>query len=209
MTDPVLEQRLEENTGYVHNQAFKFVQAFGCPWLFDDFVQEGRLGIVDAHARFDNRPGVKFLSLAQFLIRGRMIRYATENSRAIRLPLKSFFRHPVSQVSLEAPASDGGNYPNGGFDGWTGGFDGRTLAEVIPADGPEVFDEDTVEAVRQAIARLPLKERQAVEDRFYHRMTLAQSGRRHGVSREAIRQRISTALVRLGEIMKNTWLVTA
>jgi RNA polymerase primary sigma factor len=53
---------------------------------FEDLINEGNIGVIEAASLFDPSTGFKFISFAIWHIRKYMLKYLTENSRTIRLP---------------------------------------------------------------------------------------------------------------------------
>ena len=80
-----LEHAMESNTKCVYKLAHKYSKKqMG---EFEDFVQEGFLGIADAYNRYDSSrlatPSTKFLSYAYSYIRQYMLKYANNQSKLI------------------------------------------------------------------------------------------------------------------------------
>jgi RNA polymerase primary sigma factor len=105
------ETMIESNLGLVRSIAATFRSA---SLSFDDLVQDGTVGLVQAVERFDHRRGVRFSTYAAWWIR-RAILDAIDNSQVIRTPAKA--RRQLSAVRrAEAdmarrhacPASDAG-----------------------------------------------------------------------------------------------------
>lgn len=55
--------------------------------LFEDLINEGNNGLLDAARTFNPETGFKFISYAVWHIRKYMLKYLTDHSRQIRLPL--------------------------------------------------------------------------------------------------------------------------
>jgi len=79
------ETMVESNLGLVHSAAQAF-RGRGVP--YDDLVQEGTLGLMQAVERFEPARGVKFSTYAAWWIRGALID-ALGQAPAIRLPDKA------------------------------------------------------------------------------------------------------------------------
>lgn len=58
----------------------------GSDHKFEDLINEGNLGLVEAADTFDPSLGFKFISHAIWYIRKNIFRYLTDNSRQVRLP---------------------------------------------------------------------------------------------------------------------------
>ena len=76
---------IESNLGLVHAIARTFRST---SLSFDDLVQDGTVGLVQAVERFDHRRGVRFSTYAAWWIR-RAILDAIDNSHVIRVPSKA------------------------------------------------------------------------------------------------------------------------
>src|SRR3954471_5813104 len=79
------ETMIESNLGLVRAIARAFR---GTSLPFDDLVQDGTVGLIQAVERFDHRRGVKFSTYAAWWIR-RGILDAIDNSRMIRTPAQA------------------------------------------------------------------------------------------------------------------------
>jgi RNA polymerase sigma factor (sigma-70 family) len=79
------EAMIESNLGLVHSAAQAY-RGRGVP--YDDLVQEGTLGLMQAVERFDPARGVKFSTYAAWWIRGALTD-ALRQAPAIRLPEKA------------------------------------------------------------------------------------------------------------------------
>ena len=79
------EAMIESNLGLVHSAAQAY-RGRGVP--YDDLVQEGTIGLMQAIQRFDPARGVKFSTYAAWWIRGALIE-ALGQAPAIRLPDKA------------------------------------------------------------------------------------------------------------------------
>jgi RNA polymerase primary sigma factor len=69
----------------------------GCGLPFDDLVQEGSLGLLEAIDHFDPRRGASFAAYARFRVRRAIRNALTDQARLIRLP-----RHVVERQRLLA-----------------------------------------------------------------------------------------------------------
>ncbi|MFO1536847.1 MAG: sigma-70 family RNA polymerase sigma factor, partial [Actinomycetota bacterium] len=78
------ESLLRDHDGLVHHVLHRTFAAATSDR--DDLLQEGRLGLLEAGQRFDPAVGSSFAGFAVPWIRGRMLRYHRDHSRAIRIP---------------------------------------------------------------------------------------------------------------------------
>jgi len=196
-----------------------------------DLIQEGVLGLIRAAEKFDHRRGFKFSTYATFWVRQSIQRGLANKARTIRIPvhigqrerkiarvqrelaielgrdptddeiaakaeltiarIREVREAPRTVTSLERPLGDSD--------------DGSELGDLLPSEdrGPE--DELEIglreDAVRNAIARLPERERHVIELRFGlesdEPTPLREAGRVLGLSSEGVRRLESQALRRL------------
>jgi RNA polymerase primary sigma factor len=125
------EQLVTSSFGVVRSVASRY-RDLGLP--FDDVVQEGALGLLDAIDHYDPDRGVCFETYARFRIR-RAIRSAlTDTSRLIRLPKQAVERRrAIERAEARLAAASAGRTP--------------TTAEIAALTGLPV---QTIRAVRSA-----------------------------------------------------------
>lgn len=124
--DPAIERRLiESNLRLVLKLARGLDRSHGR--AFDDIVQEGCLGLMEAIRRFDPDKGARLTTYAALWIRAYIMKYAMDNVRIVRAvrtraERAAFFEGTVGspEVSVDAPSRP----------------DGTTLADLLPDASP-------------------------------------------------------------------------
>ena len=192
---------IEENAGLIWSIARRY---FGRGVEPDDLYQLGCLGFLKAIEGFDESYGTRFSTYAVPKISGEIRRFLRDDGavkvsrgikeraavlRTVRKALEQELgRDPtVSELAVQTGISpediavaETATVPLESLQ-QTSGEDGFTLEQVL---GDWTVEERLVEyvALRQAIERLPEKERQTVFLRFYHGMTQERASRVLGVS---------------------------
>lgn len=212
---------VEENAGLIWSVARRF---FGRGVEPDDLYQLGCLGFLKAIDGFDESYGTRFSTYAVPKISGEIRRFlrddgavkvsrgVKERAASIRLARKSLEQTLGREPTVSELAAETGFSPEDIAVAETatvpveslqqpGGEDGFALEQML-ADWTE--EDRLVEyvALRQAIERLPEKERQAVFLRFYHGMTQEQASRVLAVSQVQVSRLERRAVARLRELLE-------
>ncbi|NLV92165.1 MAG: sigma-70 family RNA polymerase sigma factor [Firmicutes bacterium] len=82
-----LEQLVLSNRGLVTQQASRYVGYLGHSLDFEDLMQEGFIGLLDAARRFDRSRGTQFSTYAIWWVRQRISRAIGEQGFVVRLPI--------------------------------------------------------------------------------------------------------------------------
>jgi RNA polymerase sigma factor (sigma-70 family) len=163
---------------------------------FDDLVQEGSLGLLDAIDHYDRRRGCSFESYARFRVRRAIRNALTDQARLIRLPKQMVERRrAIARAEARLAAEGSGDRPTPAelaadtglsaaavVDARSAGLapisldqplrpDGSSLESVMAdPDGsdPELtaIEHEQAEMLKAALARLPERQRRIVSLRW-------------------------------------------
>lgn len=187
------EQIVTANLGLVRSLASRY-RDLGVP--FDDLVQEGAVGLLDAIAQYDPERGLSFETYARFRIRRAIRNALTEQARLIRLPKQVVERRrAIERAEARLSASTAGRTPTPEQVAAVTGLsvadvvsaraagippvsldepvrpDGSSLATVLADEGAadpelEAIEHERTTLLRAAIAELPERQRQIVVRRW-------------------------------------------
>ena len=104
-----LSELVESNLRFVVKIAGEY-RHFGL--AFEDLVNEGNLGLIEAARRFDPERGTRFITLAVWWIRKAICRALSEDSQVVRLPVSQLRKMRVVRSVEKALAEDLGREPS-------------------------------------------------------------------------------------------------
>jgi RNA polymerase primary sigma factor len=223
------EQLVNSNLRLVISNARKY-QGLDLPLL--DLIQEGILGLIRATEKFDYRKGYKFSTYATFWIRESIQRAIANRARTIRIPVHIGQRErKIGRVQRELQARLGREPTDEeiageaelsvrevqearqaarvvtSLDRPVGEEEDTSLGALIESGDPTPDEEVEIalqqDAVRNALERLPEREREVVRLRYGidgdDPTPLREAGRRLGISSEEVRRIERRALAELAE----------
>jgi len=85
-----LKKLIKHNLKFVVSIAKKY-KNFGVPFL--DLINEGNLGLIRAAKKFDPDKDIKFISYASWWVKQSIIKFLTEQSTPIKIPIKAKSRN--------------------------------------------------------------------------------------------------------------------
>jgi len=172
-------------------------RACGVP--LEDLVNEGNIGLIRAAARFDPDRGIRFVSYAVHWIRQSVVKAIHENGGLIRVPRGQ----PSERTQLAAQAARRVVSLDSPVAGMEDADPLVSCLEDLSVPKPEqaLLDTSLKEDVGSVLAGLSDRDAAVLRDRFgiagRERASLLEIGRKHGLSKERVRQIEKRALRRI------------
>lgn len=169
---------------------------------FEDLLNEGNVGLIEAARRFDPSHGTKFITYASWWVRKTILQALAEQTRVVRVSSYRLKRNRGSDDPVRATTVSLDHAHD---------REGSPLVDRLAADDPsaeqELLREESVSHVREALDVLPPQERLIVSLRYgidgAPRLSLQEAGARLSLSRERIRQLESRALDRMSRALRS------
>jgi RNA polymerase sigma-B factor len=202
-------------------------------FTFDDICQVGYLGLIQAVDRYDPTREIPLQAYAYRMIEGEILHLFRDHGWSVRVPrtlqelsrrlrlieqdvvqregrhagideLAELAGEPVELVEEALAASTA--YAAVSLDEPMRDEDGSLSERTIPVDDPgfsRIVDND---ALRDAIQRLPVRQRDILHLRFEHELTQKQIAERVGISQMHVSRLIGDALARLEATMSDAFV---
>lgn len=176
------QEAIEKVDGMVITMAMKYMAFVHHGKLgLDDLIQAGRMGVLQAHSRFDPAINPHFPTYAGYWIRAYVRRECMERGRTVRIGVKLQREATRAGTSIPIALSNVDD-----------------LARHLKASEPEPDHTEVYKkALDAAMRNITVRERKAIRMRYFEDKTLSEIGANFGVSRERARQIIERAMDKL------------
>jgi RNA polymerase primary sigma factor len=179
----------------------------------EDLVNEGNIGLIQAAGRFDPDRGIRFVSYAVYWIRQAIMKAICENGGLIRVP-RGRTGEPQRTAALRVQAAKGMLSLDSPMAGVEDAEPFGACLEDRSAPRPDELAVGTSmkDDLGSVLAGLSDREASILQDRFglagRTRTSLQEAGRKHGVSKERVRQIEKKALRKL-RVSESAWQLKA
>lgn len=173
----------------------------------DDLIQVGRLGLIQASARFRASDGDTFIGFARSHIRGAILHYLRDRIGLVRLPRR--IEEKGLKLSREANVSSAEDTYilrlYGNKTSWVSLDDDLMSSSDTLLENVERLE--NVQLIRAALMGLPEKERVAIQQVVIEGRSLRKTGDTLGVSGMTIQRRVKRGLKQLADAMGDSQFV--
>ncbi len=228
--DPALRNRLVEmNLGLVRKEAHHWSNQ--CSEGYDDLVQIGCLGLIQAIERFDITRGLAFSSFAMPYIRGEIQHYLRDKSPALRIPRRwttlqrqakkviARLRQELGRSPSEAEVREALQLTEQEWQEMElaqqnslllsldapmqTGEDSVVLGEIVPDQRYRSFQLAEEDRIRlqHALAKLEERTRKILEFVFFYDLTQKETAERLGISAVTVSRQVKKGLERLAKLL--------
>ncbi len=228
--DPALRNRLVEmNLGLVRKEAHHWSNQ--CSEGYDDLVQIGCLGLIQAIERFDITRGLAFSSFAMPYIRGEIQHYLRDKSPTLRIPRRWTTLQRQAKKAIARLRQELGRPPSEAEvkealqlteQEWQEmelaqqnslllsldapmqtGEDSVALGEVVPDQRYRSFQLAEEDRIRlqHALAKLEERTRKILEFVFFYDLTQKETAERLGISAVTVSRQVKKGLERLAKLL--------
>ena len=216
------DQMIQDHMGLVRSLACKIRDQYSLRMDLDEMVGNGSTGLVDAANRWDPERGIAFSTFAYYRVRGAILDGLRRQGLFPKHQLLRFAAGANAvmqyQTTAENPAAEAGGE---GAAGQVASL-GRSLSNIAavfvvsldePAQARKAADPEQPEIheqlatarnsqlVRAAMKQLPERERELVRLHYWKDMSLAEAGKKLGLSRSWACRLHARAISRLAELM--------
>src|SRR5881296_640579 len=215
-----LNDLIESNLSFVAKVASEY-RNLGLP--FEDLLNEGNLGLIEAAHRFDHRKGTKFITYAIWWIRKAILKALSEQSNLVRVPNYQMKKVKEVRDVERSLRRELGRKPKreeicDHLDDKVGREKDSSISDYLvdkrsidPED--ELIKYESNNLVQSAMGFLTEQEQIVITHRFGLKnnrvLTLKEIGERMGISRERVRQIEAQAKTRLRKAFARSRAVSA
>jgi RNA polymerase sigma factor (sigma-70 family) len=159
---------------------------------YEDLKLEGQIALWNAFNEWDESRG-KFHTCAMIRIKYGMLNFMANNSRVIRLPINVQYKEQYKQDAIKMVSTDKNMYDDGDY----------TIGDSIETDyylnDYDNSSEHISDVLKNNLSKLNDRHRMIISMRYNEDMTLKQIGKHFGITNEAVRQQLATALKKMKE----------
>jgi RNA polymerase sigma factor for flagellar operon FliA len=216
------QQLVDENAAFVRALAAKLKESLPREVEFEDLVQHGMEGLLEAADRYDRKFGVQFTTFAWYRVRGAMfdglrrMGYTTRADRRLRFE-EGANGYLANLADRELGAARASLQPDPGGDledevraiaEALGGVAAIFMASADAAEQARSPDDALEErerhaAVGRALVSLPEKERRLLELYYYQELSIEEAGAQLGVSKSWSSRLHARAITLLYEALRS------